>query len=308
MKPAASALPPVSPHQDNIAAGLLLALCGFALLSVGDSVVKSMAGQWPGTAVAALRYTFGFLGLTVLLAIREGRQGFRCPKPWVQIARGVSVATGSIGFFLAIYVMPLADATAISFVNPVLAALFSFAILKEKPPAAIGISILLAFAGVLVILKPNVATIGWNGLLPLVSAVAMALLMVFNRMAAGLGTLLLMQWLISGFAMLALLVYGGIGHVSGIPSLHIGWPSLIVVLKCAVVAVSATTSHLLIFMATERASAGRIAPMTYVQLLVALLIGYFVYNNAPDIWALGGAALIIGGGLVLWRMQVRSRG
>jgi drug/metabolite transporter (DMT)-like permease len=117
-----------------------------------------------------------------------------------------------------------------------------------------------------------------------------------------------MQWLISGFAMLALLVYGGIGHVSGIPSLHIGWPSLIVVLKCAVVAVSATTSHLLIFMATERASAGRIAPMTYVQLLVALLIGYFVYNNAPDIWALGGAALIIGGGLVLWRMQVRSRG
>ena len=53
--------------------------------------------------------------------------------------------------------------------------------------------------------------------------------------------------------------------------LQIGMPSLSVVLKCAIVATTASTSHFLIFQATAHASAGRIAPMTYVQLLVAIV-------------------------------------
>lgn len=292
-------------HSGGIAA-LLYALAGFSLLAVGDAVIKSIAGAWPGTAVAALRYAFGLAGLTGLLAWREGRQGFRVPRPWIQVGRGVAVSLGSVGFFIALFVMSQAEATAVTFVNPVLAALFSFLILKEKPPAAIGISILLAFAGTLIILRPNVASIGWAGLLPLGSAAAMALLMVFNRMAAGSGSLLLMQWLISLFATLTLLVLTLAGHMSGLPALALGWPSGMVVLKCLIVSVTATISHLLIFMATERASAGRIAPMTYVQLLIAIVIGYGVFGTRPDLWTLGGAALIIGGGLLLWHLQART--
>src|SRR3546814_9999707 len=52
-------------------AGLLLALGGFITLSAGDGIVKSTAGEWPGPAVAALRYVFGAAALGVLLAIRH---------------------------------------------------------------------------------------------------------------------------------------------------------------------------------------------------------------------------------------------
>jgi hypothetical protein len=59
--------------------GFLFALCGFALLSAGDTVIKSMAGEWPGTAVAALRFCFGAVGLGVILWMKEGKAGFKIP-------------------------------------------------------------------------------------------------------------------------------------------------------------------------------------------------------------------------------------
>ena len=60
----------------NDRSGLLFALGGFVLLSCGDAVAKTMAGQWAPTGVAALRYAFGALGLGVLLLLREGRSAF----------------------------------------------------------------------------------------------------------------------------------------------------------------------------------------------------------------------------------------
>src|SRR5688572_27176496 len=99
---------------------LLLALLGFASLSVGDGLAKSMTGEWPGTAVSALRYIFGAAGLTVAVAIRHGRQGFVLPRPWLQVGRGAAVALATICFFMGVMAMPLADATAILFTSPML--------------------------------------------------------------------------------------------------------------------------------------------------------------------------------------------
>jgi drug/metabolite transporter (DMT)-like permease len=82
-----------------------------------------------------------------------------------------------------------------------------------------------------------------------------------------------------------------------------------VVLKCLGVAGFATAGHSLIFAAVERASASTVASMTYVQLLVAAGLGWLWFGDAPDLATFGGAALIIGGGLLLWRAQrVREPG
>ena len=82
--------------------------------------------------------------------------------------------------------------------------------------------------------------------------------------------------------------------------LHIGWPHWSVVLRCCIIAVSASCAHSLIYLATTRAGAGTIAPMTYVQLLVAGMFGWFQFGERPDFAAFGGAAIIIGAGLYLW--------
>src|SRR3546814_20539312 len=80
-------------------AGLLLALGGFITLSAGDGIVKSTAGEWPGPAVAALRYVFGAAALGVLLAIRHGRAGFVVPRLGLQFGRGASVAMAPLCFY-----------------------------------------------------------------------------------------------------------------------------------------------------------------------------------------------------------------
>jgi len=284
---------------------LVLALCGFTSLAFGDAVVKSMAGAWPGTAVAALRYSLGALGLAAIVAGVHGRRGFRFPRPALQFGRGAAVALATICFFMGVMAMPLANATAIQFTSPMLTGILSALVLGEKAPAAVWGATALAFAGVLMVLRPEVATLGWAAFWPLGAAFGMAWLMIFNRKAAGSASALAMQLLLAMVAAPLLLAAAALLHATGAPQFHIAAPSLLVVLKCAAVAVFATFGHLLIYSATVRASAALVAPMTYVQLVVALALGWAWFGNPPDAATLGGAALIIAGGLWLWRSQKR---
>jgi drug/metabolite transporter (DMT)-like permease len=199
--------------------------------------------------------------------------------------------------------MPLADATAIQFTSPMLTGILSALVLGERAPRAVWGATALAFAGVLIVLRPNVLDLGPAAFWPLGAALGMAWLMIFNRKAAGAAPALAMQFLLAAVAAPLLLAAATLLHLTGAPQFHIGMPSLEVALKCAAVAVLATSGHLLIYMATVRASAALVAPMTYFQLIVALALGWAWFGNAPDWPMLGGAALIIAGGLLLWRSQ-----
>jgi drug/metabolite transporter (DMT)-like permease len=286
--------------RQNARAALLIALLGFFSLSIGDAVVKSMAGQWPAPAVAALRYSFGALGLAAIVGLRMGRSGFVLPRPALQLGRGAAVALATICFFAGVYAMPLADATAIQFSSPIVTALLSPLVLGERTRPATWAATLLAFVGVLIVLRPNVAALGAAAFLPLGAAFGMSWLMMFNRKAAGDAPVLVMQFLLAAFAapllILAAAAFGA--FVQPIPP-----PTVAVVAKCLAVAFFATLGHGLIFAAVERADASVVAPMTYVQLIVAAGIGWAWFGDRVDVTTFGGAALIIGGGLLLWRAQ-----
>lgn len=281
--------------------GLLLALCGFASLSVGDAIIKTIAGAWPGTAVALTRYMAGAIMLGLLLARVEGRRGFALPMPGWHLLRGFAVAVATIGFFSAIFLMPLAEATAITFTSPILTVLIAVPLLGEQL-RRIGLAALaLAFAGVVIVLRPSFAELGWVALLPLASALGMSLLMIGNRKVAGSASALAMQFAVAACALPVIALAALAGHISGIAALQIGVPDWTIVARCLVVAVTASTCHWLIYLAVERAGAARVAPMTYIQLLVAGALGWAVFGERPDALALVGAGIIIVAGLILWR-------
>jgi drug/metabolite transporter (DMT)-like permease len=288
----------VQPARTRLA--LLLALAGFCTLSVGDAVVKSMAGEWPAPAVSALRYGFGALGLAVYVALAHGRAGFVMPRPGLQVGRGAAVALATLCFFLGVMAMPLADATAIQFTSPILTALLAPLVLGERTRRTTWIATLLAFAGVLVVLRPNVMEIGLAAFFPIGAAFGMSWLMMLNRMTAGAAPVMVMQFLLAAVAAPLLVAAAAAFHLAGD---RIGPPSPEVVGKCLAVAVSATLGHTLIFAAVARASASVVAPMTYVQLLVAAGLGWIWFGDRLDSATFGGAALIIAGGLLLWRAQ-----
>ena len=282
-------------------AALLIALAGFCSLSVGDALVKSMAGAWPAPAVSALRYCVGAAGLGLYLAWRHGRGGFVMPRPGLQLGRGAAVALATICFFMGVMAMPLADATAIQFTSPILTALLAPLVLGERTRRATWIATLLAFAGVLVVLRPNVLEIGWLAFFPIGAAFGMSWLMMLNRMTAGLAPVMVMQVLLALVAAPLLVAAAATLHLTGL--VPVSPPSPLTVAKCVGVAGFATLGHTLIFAAVERASASVVAPMTYVQLLVAAGLGWLWFGDSPDSATFGGAALIIGGGLLLWRAQ-----
>ncbi|MFM5930437.1 MAG: DMT family transporter [Novosphingobium sp.] len=286
-------------------AGLIWALAGFVCLSLGDAVIKTIAGAWAPTAIAATRYALGALGLGLLLAFREGRQAFVMPSPALQALRGFGVAMATVGFFAAVFVMPLAEATSITFTSPMITALLSALFLGEPARKETWMASAVAFAGTLIVLRPNLAELGAAAFLPLMSAVGMSLLMIGNRAVAGKASPLASQFYVASMATPLLLLATWAGHLSGLPRLSVGVPDWTILARCAVVACSASLAHWAIFNGTARAGAAAVAPMTYVQLLVATVLGIALFGDWPDGPTLIGSALIMGAGLWLWRSGAR---
>ncbi|PKP93780.1 MAG: EamA/RhaT family transporter [Alphaproteobacteria bacterium HGW-Alphaproteobacteria-15] len=294
--------------NDNQRSGLIYAVAGFATLSVGDAVVKSMAGAWPAFAVAALRFTFGAVGLSLLLLRSEGPRAFIPTHPWLQVARGLCLSVATVSFFSAIYLMPLAEAMAISFLSPVLTQLLAGVLLRETVHRRVWFASLAAFAGVVIVLRPNLAELGVAALLPLNSALFFALLMIANRASAGQGSALSMQVFVAGVCAPILIIGAAAAKFSGVPAVDFGWPTWDIVLRCAFVAVTASTAHWLAYIGASRAGAAAIAPAIYVQILVAITLGWWWFGDRPDLTTLAGAALIVGSGLYLWQAGKSPRG
>lgn len=293
--------------RSNETTGLLYALAGFAVLSCGDAVIKTMAGQWSPVAVAALRFSIAALGLGMLLWRHEGLAGFRLARPGAQLWRGASLAVSTTVFFTSLFVLPLATATAIGFTSPMFTAILAAMLLGEPMRRATWIASLLAFAGVLVVLRPNLAEAGWWAVLPVGSAFMFALLIIGNRRVAGTASALAMQFWVAVFAAPILILAAPLFAATGVERFALGWPDWSVVARCAFVALTATCAHWLVYLGTTRAGAVSVAPMMYVQLLVASVIGWAWFGDRPDALTLLGAAIIVAAGLYLWRAgQVRE--
>ena len=114
--------------QSSDRAGLLYALAGFCTLSIGDAIVKGMAGEWPAPAMAATRYVVGTALLAVLLVRHEGTSALGLPRDKLQWLRGIAISCSAVGMFLAVWIMPLAEATTIAFTQPMITA---------APPSAV---------------------------------------------------------------------------------------------------------------------------------------------------------------------------
>lgn len=281
--------------------GLLFALAGFAVLSTGDGVIKTMAGQWSPVAIAALRFSIAAVGLGALLIVQEGRAAMREMLRWPQAGRGFALAISSTIFFTSLFVLPLATATALGFTSPMFAAIFAAILLGEPARKETWIASAIAFVGVLIVLRPNLVEAGWWAVLPVFSAMTFSLLIIGNRYVAGQASVLAMQFVVAAYAAPILLIAAPLFALTGIERFAIDVPDWTVIARCAVVAVTASIAHWLVYLGTTRAGAAKVAPMTYVQLLVASVIGWVWFGDHPDGWTLIGAGVIVAAGLYLWR-------
>lgn len=223
----------------------------------------------------------------------------RAQRPGLQLVRSAlhSLSTGL--FFLSLNFMQLAEAAAVFEVAPLLITVLAAWILAEKvgPRRWAGVGI--GLFGALIIIRPGLDVFQPAALLPLGSALAMAGFQITTRMIGAADRM--------GTTMLYSALVGLIGA-----SVMLPWfwetPSMADALLLATFGWLGYFGHLVLVYALAQAPASTLAPYNYADFLWALLIGFLVFSELPDVVTLIGAGVILGSGIYVWhRERVHAR-
>lgn len=276
--------------------GILALLASMALFPVSDVASKVLTASLPGIEVAWLRYLV-FVIMTVPLLLR-GRGVLRTSRPGVQVGRSVAAAASTSLFIAAFSVMPVANATAIGFLAPVVVTAMAALFLRETVGIRRWSAALVGLAGVLVIVQPGGSTFAIASLIPLCGSIASASTVIGTRLVKDERpeTTLLYAALI-GFAV-----------VSGLTVFVWQTPTWNEVAVGGITGFFATLASLMQVYAYRNAPASLLAPFSYTQLLWAAGLGYVVFGTVPGPAMLCGAAIIAASGIyTAWREAVRGK-
>lgn len=271
--------------------GLVLLLGATLLFAYNDTTNKLLITEYNVPMVAAIRYITHCLLMLALVAPFHGRDMVRTTRTGLVLVRAASLALGSFLVSLALQRMPVAETTAIVYLCPVLVVLLSGPLLKEKVGPTAWLAALLGFAGVLLIARPG------SGLDPL------GVLFVLGNVVVSTAYNLLSRVLAHTERTMAMLFYsalvGAIGFGIFLPwTLHGAAPTALQLVLLAGLGVSAWLGHYLFTQSYRYAPAALVAPMTYMHLVWAGVLGWLVFGHAPEPIALAGMGLVAIAGMI----------
>ncbi len=290
---------------DRPVLGIVLMLGFCCLAPLGDSIAKLLGGTIPLLQLLLVR--FAMQAALIPYALTTGVPLRMSPRILrLTVIRTVLHIIGIGSMFTALRFLPLADAIAIAFVMPFIMLLLGRFILKEEVGprrlAACGVG----FVGVLMVVQPSFAEVGWPALLPLSVAVTFAFFMLVTRRIAKETDPIALQG-ISGLMAVPILALVLL-IPSDLPDLQLVWPQGSEALLLLAIGVIGTLAHLLMTWSLRFAPSATLAPMQYLEIPIATLIGWLIFRDLPDGIAAAGIAITILSGLyVIWREHVTSR-
>ena len=285
--------------------GVSMMAAAMFFLPMMDAIAKwlSTVDSLPPATVAFSRFVVQtILTLLIILAL-TGAKSLKPVKLWGNLFRGFLMGVGSLCFFAAVKYMPLADAMAVFFVEPLMLTLLSALVLKEQVGWRRRIAVAVGFVGTLIVIQPSWELFGWVSLLPLGTATLFAIYLILNRRYGSADTPLVMQLYAGVGGTITVVVALFVGQMFGVSDMTLGVPSggLSWLLLFAIGAI-ATGGHLLVVHASRLAPASLLAPFQYLEIVMAVLIGLFVFNEFPTASKWFGIAIIIASGAyVVWR-------
>ncbi|MGI4765139.1 MAG: DMT family transporter [Janthinobacterium lividum] len=275
--------------------GILALLASTALFPVSDTASKMLTATLPGIEVAWMRYLV-FVVMTVPLLLRD-RSLLRTARPGMLAGRAVASALSTALFIVAFGMMPVADATAIGFLAPVVVTAMAALFLRETVDLRRWVAALVGFAGVMVIVQPGGSSFTVASLVPLCGSIASALAVIGTRLAKDERpeTTMLFQAVV-GFAVVTVLTAFDF-HIPTWNEVAIGCIS----------GFFATLASLMQVFAYRHAPASLLSPFTYTQLMWAAGLGFVAFGTAPGPSMLCGAAIIAASGIyTAWRETLRA--
>jgi S-adenosylmethionine uptake transporter len=284
----------------------------YMLLSVsiapGIDIFSKLSGQHvPATEVAFSRFIIQILLMLPFVIARGTLKRQTRQIMALHAARGFLMAVGMTSFAIALQAMNVADAIAIFFVEPAILTVLSGVFLKETIGWRRYLACLVGFIGALFIIQPNFQAAGWIALLPMLSALCIAIFLMISKRQSGFEDPWSMQ-LQAGlwgalFAFLAMVLVALAGFEQFAPKM----PAGIVWFYLFGTGFMATLSSLLGVYALRHAPAATLAPLQYLEIVSATLFTWIIFGDVLDAWKWFGVAIIIASGLFIILREQRLK-
>lgn len=304
-----------TPHnRAGLAIGLIL--LGVAAISVNDMLIKRLSGGYPLHQIVFTRSAIGIVLGLALVKLEGGFHLLKTRQPGLHLLRGLLIVISNMSFFLALSVLPLAEATALFFAAPLFITLLSIPLLGEKVgPLRLG-AVIVGFVGVVIMMRPwaSTATLNvsrWVLLLPVLAALTYALNQLMTRkLGVNSKASALMVYIQAAFVAVSLgfFLIAGDGRFvdeGSNPSLQFLlrawiWPAREDYLTFLGIGLNIALIGYCLSQAYRLGDAATVAPFEYIGLPLAVFWGFVIFSDLPvwEVWV--GIALILASGLFVY--------
>ena len=283
--------------DDRPSLGILLML-GFCVVApMGDAVAKLLSGDVPLAEVVLVRFAVQVAVLAPLVWATGRAWRMRGRVLALTALRTVLHVVGIAAMFTALRFLPLADAVAIVFVMPFFMLLLGRTVLKEDVGARRLLACVVGFTGTLMVIQPSFADVGWPALLPVFVAANFSVFMLVTRQIAKQTDPIGLQAVSGVMAVALMLPLMWVGPRTGIDALQVIAPGAGQWSLLLGIGVLGTAAHLLMTWSLRYAPSATLAPMQYLEIPIAVLLGLAIWGELPDPLATAGIGVIVAAGL-----------
>lgn len=278
--------------------GIALIVLATLLFSTHDTLSKYLSGFYPIVMVVWVRYVVHTVLMACIFMPSAGLRVLRTKRPKLQVMRALCLLGTSLFFTTGLMFIPLAEATAVNFLAPLLITALSVPLLGEHVTRKQWAAVLVGFVGVLIIVHPGGELFTPASLLPLCSALCFAFYQLLTRMVSAYDSPTTSNFFAGLFNTLVM---------SALVPVFWKAPELKHLLLMLALGTCGMLAHLLLTQAYRFAAPAMLAPFSYCQIVFAGLLGFLVFDHAPSLMAqLGITVICLSGLAAAW--QQRQKG
>jgi drug/metabolite transporter (DMT)-like permease len=275
--------------------GVLLIFAA-GVVTAMHAVVRHLSADIHPFELAFFRSLFGFFALSPLF-FQHGVKSIRTVQPKLQLLRGITGIGAMLTWFYGLSLVPLAEATALSFTNAIFGSIIAAIFLKEHLSRQRLAAIFTGFVGVLVILRPGLIELNVGTLLVLFSSLCWgSSLVMVKKLSQTDSTVSIVAWF--GIQM-SLLSFPFAAVVWT-------WPGWTDYAWLGLMGIFGTLGHLAITRGLKLVDSAAVFPLDFTRLLWAGLFGFVFFAEFPDLWTWVGAGIIIASTIVFLYRESRS--
>lgn len=295
-------------ENDRPLLGIALMIGFVALAPMGDAVAKLLGQSVPLMMMLIVRFGVQAVALTPVVMRTPARWRMSRRVFGLVVLRTVLHIVGIGAMFTALQYLPLADAVAITFVMPFILLVLGHVLLGEEVGHRRLIACVVGFVGTLLIIKPSFAEVGLPALWPLVVAVVFSGFMLLTRHIRRETDPVGLQAVSGGLALILLVPFVIWGMVSGYEPFTLVAASAYDWSLLLVIGLMGTFAHLLMTWALRYAQSATLAPMQYLEIPFATIMGLVIFGDFPDGLAMLGIAItMVAGVFIVLREQASQK-